>query len=792
MEDGWDVNLDIAIKKLNKTNEMKNNLLLAIAVLLLFSCGKKSNIESTFVKDIDELNQAIAQISPGAEIILANGIWKDAQIKFYGMGTEKAPITLRAETPGEVFIEGQSFLHLGGEHLIVSGLYFRNGYTPAGGVIGYKIGKDSTAFHSQVTNCVIDGFTQPNRWDKDRWIEFHGKHNKLDHCYIAGKSNDGATLMVYHKGNEHTNSHHQIVNNYFGPRPRKGGPRGETIRIGDSSTSMTPGRVNVSNNYFDACNGEVEIISDKTNYNSFTNNIFDKCEGSLVIRHGNYATVDANIFIGDDDSDFYGGIRAVNTGHWITNNYFYKIRGEQFRSPLAIMNGIPKSPLNRYKQVTDVVVAHNTWIDCKSPFQIGVGQNKASADVLPKSEIRSAPPVRTTIANNLIYNTQVDESPVVNHDDMSGVLFKNNIIDNNGSKYLEYDVLRNEKVKMKSVNGWLLVPEDGQGEILDSVFYGYDFDKIEKDLFGTSRAKKSKVGAIQESAAAQKLKIDKKQYGPSWFSTDKAATEANILTASSTAGELANIIAKAKPGDIIELSDEVYNITTSLKINKEITIRSKEGNKVQLVFSGAENTPAFEMNPRGIINLENLSIKGQNKQLAFAPLKENMSSAYDLFIDNCVIEDFAYVLHASKGSFADSINIRNTTIQNCENGFVLAAEEKGDYNAEMVHFEQCKFINVKRNVIHFYRGGYDESTIGGFLTLSNNTFTNCGQKEESGVLIKTRGIINVLILDNTFKNNPVKFVAVLWGEKNNHHSNNTVSQSGQIKVEEQQKLEILY
>ncbi|MGS0524918.1 chondroitinase-B domain-containing protein [Zobellia nedashkovskayae] len=248
--------------------------------------------------------------------------------------------------------------------------------------------------------------------------------------YLSGKSNDGETVRVFFTGNEHINNHHQIVNNYFGPRPRKGGPRAETIRIGDSKTRVSPSFTNVSNNYFEACNGEVEIISDKTNFNTFKNNIFYKCEGSLVLRHGSYATVDGNIFIGGDESNFYGGIRIVNTGHWITNNYFYKIKGEQFRSPLAIMNGIPMTPLNRYLQVSDVVVAYNTWIDCKSPWQIGVGQNLKSADVLPPSEIRSAPPIRTIVANNIIYNTQVDKTPVINHSTMEGILFKNNIIDN--------------------------------------------------------------------------------------------------------------------------------------------------------------------------------------------------------------------------------------------------------------------------------------------------------------------------------------------------------------------------
>ncbi|HAI40750.1 MAG TPA: alginate lyase, partial [Maribacter sp.] len=82
--------------------------------------------------------------------------------------------------------------------------------------------------------------------------------------------------------------------------------RAETIRIGDSKTRFAPGYVNVSHNYFEACNGEVEIISDKTNFNIFNRNIVYKSEGSLVLRHSNYAKVNGNIFIGGDDSDFYG------------------------------------------------------------------------------------------------------------------------------------------------------------------------------------------------------------------------------------------------------------------------------------------------------------------------------------------------------------------------------------------------------------------------------------------------------------------------------------------------------
>ncbi len=764
-------------------------LLFTFTILSITSCKNDTLTNSTFVKNNTELKNAITNASPGTNIVLKDGIYKDAQIKFYAIGTKDKPITLKAENPGKVFFEGKSFLHLGGEHLIVDGLYFRNGYSPEISILRYRIGKDSTAFNSRITNTVIKNFTKPSRLTNDHWIEFYGKHNKIDHCYISGKSNDGETIRVFQDGNKNVSNYHQIVHNYFGPRPRKGGPRAETIRVGDSKTSMSSGFVNVSDNYFEACNGEVEIISDKTNYNTFKNNIFYKCEGSLVLRHGSFSTVDSNIFIGDDDSDFYGGIRLVSSGHFITNNYFYKINGSKFRSPLAVMNGINMSPINRYKQVTDVVVAHNTWVDCKSPIQIGVGQNVASAGVLPKYEIRSAPPIRSVIANNLIYNHKADETPFINHDNMGGILFEKNILDNNGIAFTKFDVLNNQEIKMKQINDWLFAPETIQSNSFKDIYSGYEFDKIKTDLFGSSRTDKNNIGAITNLEAAEKFKIDKTKYGPSWFSTDKIKSEENLINVSKKE-DLNTTISEAKNGDIINLTDKVYTINTSLKIDKKITIQSK--NKAQIIFSGDKETPAFEMNPYGNLILENIELKSKTNQIAFETLKENMSAAYDITVNNCTISSFKSIIEVSKGSFADNITFKDTKIKDCKNGIILASEEKGDYNAAMVVIDNCEIENIQQNVIHYYRGGYDESTIGGSLKVINSTFKNSGSKEKSGILLKTRGIVNVDISNNTFQNNPVKLVALLWGEKNNHHSKNKVINSGKIKVEQQLKLDILY
>ena len=186
-------------------------------VLTIFGCENFADKNRIVVTNPLELEKAIFSASAGDEIVLANGIWKDVQIRFSGKGYKDKPIVLRAETPGQVFIEGQSSLKLAGDYLVVEGLYFRNGNTPNNSVIEFRFNEDSIANNCRVTNCVIEEFTQPNRYSPDHWVEFWGRHNQLDHCYIAGKFNQGPTIRVYLSGNEHIRNYHQISNNHFGP-----------------------------------------------------------------------------------------------------------------------------------------------------------------------------------------------------------------------------------------------------------------------------------------------------------------------------------------------------------------------------------------------------------------------------------------------------------------------------------------------------------------------------------------------------------------------------------------------
>ena len=171
-----------------------------------------------------------------------------------------------------------------------------------------------------------------------------------------------------------------------------------------------------------------------------------------------------------------------------------------------------------------------------------------------------------------------------------------------------------------------------------------------------------------------------------------------------------------------------------------------------------------------------------------------MSNHFGLEVVDSEISNFKYALRVYKQAFAEEVTFKNSVISNCENGIELSEEtnDRGDYNTEYLTIENCLVTNVKQNVIDYYRGGYDESTIGGNLLVKNSTFINCGAKEKNKRLFNHNGIHNVNITKNTFKDNKVKFVSILWGAKNNVESNNLLSNSGKIKTEENLVMTLMY
>ena len=328
--------------------------------LLVFSCSQEKT--GKFIKNIGEFNEAVKNVQPGTVITLADGNWENVELRLKGTGEEGNPIKLQAQTPGKVIISGQSNLAFSGEYIEVSGLVFKNGYTPTSEVISFKTSKDELANNSRVTNCVIDNFTNPERFDSDTWVAIYGKNNQFDHNTMIGKGNQGVTLAVRMQTEASRENNHIIEHNYFGPRQVLGSNGGETIRVGTSHYSRTYSNTIIRSNFFDRVNGEHEIISNKSCGNVFRDNVFFESQGTLTMRHGHHTLVENNYFLGNRKPNT-GGIRIINENQTVRKNYLYGLTGHRFRGALVIMNGVPDSPINRYNQVVDSYMESNIVIN---------------------------------------------------------------------------------------------------------------------------------------------------------------------------------------------------------------------------------------------------------------------------------------------------------------------------------------------------------------------------------------------------------------------------------------------
>ncbi len=339
-----------------------------------------------------ELAEAVSLMRPGDTVILRHGVWWDADLLFHGNGTAARPLTLRAEIPGQTILSGNSRLRLFGNWLVVEGLMFTNGYAATSDVIAFREDSGLVANNSRLTECAIINYNPPTIANDNKWVSLYGVSNRVDHCYLEGKTNEGATVAVWVDSQP---NYHRLDHNFFGPRPALAVNGGETIRVGTSDVSLNVARCVVEQNYFYQCNGDAEFVSNKSCENTYRYNTFVECEGALTLRHGNRCVVEDNYFFGHL-KPLTGGVRIVGEDHRVFNNYFAELSGTSSRAALSIMQGLENSPLNGYFQVQRAVVAFNTLVDCKATFVVGL-----AGTLTGSTETTTLPPVDCTIANNL-------------------------------------------------------------------------------------------------------------------------------------------------------------------------------------------------------------------------------------------------------------------------------------------------------------------------------------------------------------------------------------------------------
>ncbi len=708
--------------KLSNAKFRHQHQLLLIVFTLINLVGCTGSDSSIYVKNQEEYLSKANALNPGDTVVLANGEWRDFEMVFSGVGTKENPITLTAEEKGKVFITGQSNLSLSGDHLVVSGLIFKDGYTLTDSVISFRKNKQELANNSRVTEVVIDNFNNPERYENDYWVAMYGKNNRFDHSHLEGKKNKGVTFAVRLDSEASQENHHRIDHNYFGPRPILGGNGGETLRIGTSHYSLSDSFTRVENNYFDRCDGELEIISVKSGGNHVSNNVFYQSRGTLTLRHGDGNFIENNIFLGNG-ADHTGGIRVINKQQTIRNNYMEGLAGYRFGGALVVMNGVPNSPINRYHQVDGAVIENNTIVD-SGHIQLAAGSDQE----------RSAAPVNSRFNNNVVMASSDNDIFTV-YDDVSGIEFDGNVIagDSRFAKEKAFEFVENESLR----------GENGLVYLSDAAAEGRG---ISKDLQG----------------------INKSDTGVSWYPKNevKERFRTGVTKAVATTPDaIINAVASAGPGDVISLAPGHYKVKKTIIVDKAITLIAEVPalDKVPSVTLSFERSALFEITGKGSLELVGVNVSGENApdssgNTVIRTSRYSMLENYELKISDSVFSDLDTnhsfsVLKAAKGTLADNIEITNTQFVNIDGTlFILDQDidDDGRYNAEYLSIKKSEFIDVTGAVVNFYRGGTDESTFGPHFELSDSSIkqSGFGKRNKADAIIGLHGVQVTLIRDN--------------------------------------------
>ena len=257
---------------------------------------------------LTEVADILKSSNPGDTVFVKDGLYQDVQLKWATDASAASPVVVIAENKGKVVIGGNSQLKIYGRGLVVSSMVFRDGCLSKGTVVESRNG-DNLAHECRMTDCVIDSYNPARSDISYSYVHLYGKDNRVDRCSFLGRRNLGVTLVVMLNYEDCIENNHIIENNYFGPRPVYGSNGAETIRVGTSQQCHRNSRTVIRNNFFDKCDGEVEVVSIKSCENVIEDNVFYESQGVLALRHGDRNVANGNLFIGN-------GVR--NTGERVS------------------------------------------------------------------------------------------------------------------------------------------------------------------------------------------------------------------------------------------------------------------------------------------------------------------------------------------------------------------------------------------------------------------------------------------------------------------------------------------
>lgn len=476
-------------------------LIVAICVALLPGIAAAATIEAD---NIAAARDGVVNLSPGDELVIADGVYRDFTLMLDATGSEDAPITLRPETPGGVILTGKSRLDMRGEWLVVDGFVFDQAW--GGTCVSF-----ATASHCRLTNCAfLESGSPTSTGAQVVTIWGHSQNNSVDHCYMRANLSIGMGVRI--KPNDWDNTHNRFAYNYFKDIERRWNNGQEAIQIGQGGLSdRTSQFATVEFNLFDNASGDAEIISNKSADNTYRYNTFTNCNAMLVLRGGSHATVVGNFFF-----DCSGGIRVHDGYHTIVGNYLQDCASDGIYIPTAGGN----AEYTLYGPVTNCVVAHNTIINCG---RVGLYLNQPNTHPATRW---TAPLVNNEVIGNLIVSNR---GTLIRDDGSLTTTWRGNIVWPTGEAVagLEREGITVADPGLVQVNEiWRLPPEGSPAIDPPSSNYrdvNIPIPWVETDMDGQPRDRYADVGADEVSdAPITRGPLTPADVGPVWMAGDPA------------------------------------------------------------------------------------------------------------------------------------------------------------------------------------------------------------------------------------------------------------------------------
>jgi poly(beta-D-mannuronate) lyase len=346
----------------------------ALNVILLFAVVLTPQLLAAAtthrVNSLAALAAHLDRANPGDEIVLADGVYATTNsIEVRCAGTATNRIIIRSETIGGVELTGSHGFQISpsAAHVIIQGFKF----THRSGGAAISFGANFIRFTRNIFQCTGAG----------HFLLVAGDDAEIDHNEFRDKSTVGNMIDV--RGAEGQVARRVwIHHNYFHDFTSAGANGAETIRFGLSGLSLSTGNGLIEHNLFVRCNGENEMISNKSSGNTYRyNTVLDSREVSQ--RHGNDCYYYGNLIRNS------GGIRVYGDRHKIFSNYLEgnSIGVNQGNGGGDVYAG---ALLTAHDRPDDNVVVFNTFINNRTHYQMG-----ARARGLGSSN--------TVVANNLFY-----------------------------------------------------------------------------------------------------------------------------------------------------------------------------------------------------------------------------------------------------------------------------------------------------------------------------------------------------------------------------------------------------